>query len=892
MKTRSVVVRCLLVTGLTLFCFAILPAIPAMAQIPSPESVLGFKPGTDRKLADWDQVVGYFQKVAAAAPDRVKLQVLGQTTMGRPFIVLTISSAENMKNLEHYRQIQMRLANPEGLTDAEADRLISQAKIIVMQTCTVHSTEVTSTQTSMQFVYDLLTQDTAENRAILNDAIYLLFPSINPDGQDMVVKWYNKYLGTPYEGANFPFLYNKYVGHDDNRDWYMFTQKESRYVVGFENTWHPQLLYDVHQMGSTAARMFMPPFMDPTDPNINPTLVSETNFIGSSMASALAAAGKKGVVINAMYDEWSPSRHYQAYHYGVRVLTESASAALGTPINVPFSALSTHPLGYNAQERSWNFPNPWPGGKWGISDIFSYQMITFHQALLTMALNKTMFLHGFYEMSKQALDYHGSPFAYIFPPNQWDTPAEVKLLNTLKFGEVDVYRARGSFTAGGVSYPAGTYVIPIKQLYGRYAETLLESQHYPDIREYPGGPPQRPYDVTAQTLPLLMGVRSIEIDRPFQADLEKVAGDVPLPAGAVEGSGASYLLSPQSNNAYEAINRLFKAPGAEISRTTAPIREGGREFPAGSFVIRGADVRPLAVLGVGFVATDRSIADTVPLHQPRVGVYRSYVASMNEGWIRFVLENYEFPYTTIWDKDIRAGNLNSRFDVIVIPDEASRAIVNGNPKLPPGQTVLTFRSPGGGPPNGFFSPQPDEYAGGIGAEGVRNLREFVARGGILATINNASEFAIERLGVGAQNILNGVSNQDFYCPGSILRVEVDNSDPLAYGMPKQSMDWMLRGPAFTQGYFGVPHPVTGPVHTFTNVTDAPGAKAIMTYPGANPLMSGWLLGEGLIENRAALMDAPLGHGHVILFGFDPIYRSQAYATFKVLFNALFYPQAH
>jgi hypothetical protein len=890
MKTASVAARRLVASGLALFCCAILAAIPVIAQIPSPESVLGFKPGTDRKLADWDQVVGYFQKLAAAAPDRVKLQILGQTTMGRPLIVLTITSAENMKNLEHYRQIQTRLANPAGLSDAEADRLISEAKVIVMQTCTVHSTEVTSTQTSMQFAYELLTQDTPENRAILNDAIYLLFPSINPDGQDMVVKWYNKYLGTPYEGADFPFLYNKYVGHDDNRDWYMFTQKESRLVVGFENSWHPQLIYDVHQMGPTGARMFMPPFLDPTDPNINPALVSETNFIGSSMAAALAVAGKQGVVINGVYDEWTPSRHYQAYHYGIRVLTESASAALATPINIPFSALGTHELGYNTQERSWNFPDPWPGGKWGISDIFSYQMITYHQALLTMAQNKSMFLHGFYEMGKQALSYDGSPVAYVFPPEQWDTPTEVKLLNTLKIGEVDVYRARTPFTADGLEYPAGTYIVPIKQLYGRYAKTLLELQHYPDIRQYPGGPPQRPYDVTAQTLPLLMGVRAIEIDQPFQADMQKVAGDVPLPVGTVQGSGSSYLLSPRANNAYEAVNRLFKEGGAQIGRTTEAINEGGQEFPAGTFIIRGADVHPYTELGLNFVATDRAIPNAVPLLQPRVGVYRSYVASMNEGWMRFVLENYEFPYTTVLDKDIRAGNLNSSYDVIIIPDETSNAIVRGNARLPAGQTVLSLRGAGGNPGSGFSDPEPDEYAGGIGPEGVRKLREFIERGGILAAINSASDFAIEQLGVGAQNILHDVPDRDFYCPGSILRIEVDDTDPIAYGMPEESMAWFLRSPAFTQGYLGFPHSQTGPSHTFTNLTDAPGAKAVMTYPGADPLMSGWLLGENLIESRAALMDAPLGKGHVILFGFDPLYRAQAFATFKVLFNAIFYPR--
>jgi len=304
-------------------------AAPSAQSVPSPEQHLGFRVGEDRKLADWEQVTSYFQKVAAAAPDRVKFEEIGKTTEGKPFVYLTISSPENLRNLEHYRQIQQRLADPRGLDPAEAERLIKEGKAVVLITCTVHSTEVASTQTAMQFVYKLLTENTPEHQEILNNVIFLLVPSLNPDGQDMVVKWYRKYVGTPYEGVQPVELYNKYVGHDDNRDWYMFTQVESQLTVAkVQNPWHPEVVYDVHQMGSNAARLFVPPFLDPVDPNVDPLIVQETNMLGSSMAAALATAGKTGVAINAIYDFWTPARHYQAYHGGLRVLTESASARL------------------------------------------------------------------------------------------------------------------------------------------------------------------------------------------------------------------------------------------------------------------------------------------------------------------------------------------------------------------------------------------------------------------------------------------------------------------------------------------------------------------------------------------------------------------------------------
>jgi Zinc carboxypeptidase len=858
-----------------LSCAALqLSAGAALSQVPSPESVLGFHVGEDRKLADWGQVVDYFNKVAAASPDRVAMKELGKTTLGKPFVALTISSADNLRNLDHYLEIQRRLADPRLTTEPEAEQFIKDGKAVVLMTCTVHSTEVASTQTAMQFVYKLLSEDTPEHREILNNVIFLLVPSLNPDGQDLVVKWYRKYVGTPFEGAEPVEIYHPYVGHDDNRDWYMFTQVESQLTVNkVQNVWHPEVVYDVHQMGPGEARLFVPPFLDPVDPNIDPLITSETNWLGTSMAQALAADGKKGVAVNAVYDEWTPARHYQVYHAGLRVLTESASAQLASPIKVSVAQLDSHALGYNPRQRSWNFPDPWLGGEWHLGDIVSYQLVAYESCLLTVARNRDAFLKSFYRLGANALKPpKGYPFAYIFPTEQKDPAATAKLLNTLRIGLVEVYRAQAPFTVDGIDYTTGAYVIPIAQPYGHYAKTLLERQRYPDDRLYPGGPPKRPYDVTAQTLPLLMGVKIAEIHNPFEAKLEKV-DTIPLPPGQISLSAKQYLLRPDSNNAYIAVNRLLKQ-GAEVSRLQSPLTDGKQQYPAGTFVIRSGQMRDLAALGVDFSTTSLALNDAKPLHSPRIAIYKSYVPSIDEGWTRWVMEQYEFPYTSVHDSDIRLGNLHSRFDVIVIPDEMEPAIFAGNRKRST-DSEGAAPSPGGGSERSLIPQpsEPDEYTGGMGDAGVESLRQFVSGGGTLVALNRASEFAIDRLNLGARNVLQGVAPEKFYGPGSILSINVNANDPLGYGMDSQSIAWFEQSPAFAPMFMQ---------------SSAPGARAVASYPNGNPLMSGWLLGDALIQSQAALMDAPLGNGHVVLFGFRPQYRGQSYATYKLFFNSLFY----
>lgn len=796
-----------------------------VSTVPAPETVLGFKVGEDRKLAKWDQFLAYFRKLTETS-DRIKLDTLGKTTLGRPFVAATISSPENLRRLEEFKGIQQRLSDPRLLdtaTEAGIRDLISAGKTIVVITCSIHSTEVGGTFTATELAYKLASENTPETRQILDNVIVLLVPSLNPDGTDIVTDWYRRTLGTPAEGTAPPELYHHYTGHDNNRDWYAFTQVETQLTVDkLLNVWRPQILHDIHQMGGAGARLFVPPYMEPWEPNVDPALIAGVNALGTSMAWEITAGGKGGVVFNTMYDAWTPARAYAHYHAGLRILSETASARLATPVEVPFDRLGGG-FNYNAKISSWNFPKPWTGGRWTLRDIVDYQLAGAVALLNHAARNRELYLRNFYEISKRAVEAKGMPYAILLPEpevpksladafkrmkegmknvsgteqqkheqseavvgkitDEPSTSEEVnyyfktegldRVLAILKRGGVEVHRASQDFTADGKTYPANTHIVLMKQPYAAFAKTLLENQVYPDLREYPGGPPKRPYDVTAHTLPLLMNVKAVTVKEAFTVESR-----------------------PE--------------PGALVIQSR--VRSSG---------------------GV------------------RVAMYKNYQAAMDEGWTRWLFDQYKFEFKSLLQDEARAGNLAGKYDTILLPDQSVAALVNG---LPSG-------TDGAG---GY----PAEFAGGLGEAGVKALREFVEAGGTLITFNNASNFAIERLGVPVKNVLKGVGPRDFYCPGSILRTELDASSNLTFGAEKESVAWFEGSPAF-------------------EITDPATVKAIAKYPeNANPLLSGWILGDKLIRGKAAMVEAKLGKGRVILFGFRPQYRAQSLATLPLLFNSI------
>src|SRR3982751_1852460 len=386
--------------GLILFL-----ALTLAAQtVPAPKDVLGWTPGDDRKLASWAQVIDYFTKLDSAS-DRVQFQEIGKSTMGAPFVYATISSPENLKNLEKYKQINAKLADPRTFksNDKAAQQLIAEGKTIVLITCGVHSTEVGSYLSSMLIAYRLVSSNEPDIKEILDNTIILLVPALNPDGVDIVNNWYQKTLGTPYEGTDPPELYHKYVGHDDNRDWYAFTQVETQLTVDkILNVWHPQIVHDIHQQGANGSRLFLPPYMDPVEPNVPKQIVDGYTELGNYMAADLRKQGFEGITTNSTYDAWTPSRAYSHYHGGVRILSETASAKLATPITVKFEQLRPG-QGYDPRKDADNFGPVWKGGEWHIGDITRYMTTAAFSLLNHAATNREEWLSRFYEIGKEAV---------------------------------------------------------------------------------------------------------------------------------------------------------------------------------------------------------------------------------------------------------------------------------------------------------------------------------------------------------------------------------------------------------------------------------------------------------------------------------------------------------
>jgi hypothetical protein len=804
--------------------------------------VLGFRIGEDRKLADWTQIVDYFRKLDDAS-DRVTVQEVGRTTEDRPFLVVVISSEKNLERLEDIRRRNLRLADPRGLSDDDVPRLLAEGKTIVALNHGIHSDEVAATQTAMETAWRLATATEGPLRRVLDDVVVVMLPSHNPDGAQSVTEWYRSTLGTPYEGRDIPWLYHKYVGHDNNRDWYMFTQRESRLTAQFlYDRWHPQIVHDLHQMGPRGPRIFVPPYLDPWEPNVDPALTAAVNALGTHIAARLTAEGKKGVAVNALYDAWSPARAYPHTHGGVRILSECAETLLATPIDVPFEDLNTG-LGYDAKRRSWNFPDPWPGGTWHLRDIVDYQLSATWAVLEHAAAHRPYWLRNFLDVNRRSVARR-DPHAFVLPAAQADPLATTRLLEALRLGGVEVHRARAPFEAAGTTQPAGSHVILMAQPASGFAKAVLEPQRYPDRRQYAGGPPVRPYDVTAHTLPLLMGVKTLPAPAPFTADLERV-DQVSVPPGRVASRGRWAALGHRTADLI-ALGRLLRA-GVPVRWAIAPFTDQKRTFPAGTLLVPAAArrrlegmARELGVTAEGVTATPPALA----LRAPRVGLYRSWVASMDEGWTRFVFEQQVgVEYQTLRDKDVRAGGLRERFDVIVLPDQRAAETRDGHAK---GQL-------------------PDEYVGGLGKEGAQALKGFAEAGGTVVAFNAGSEFAIAALGLPVRNVLAGVPEAEFYGPGSLLGVRFAESSPLGHGVEGTVPIWFEGSPAF----------------------EAAAGTVVARYPDEDPLKSGWLLGGDRLKGRAALVEVPVGRGRAVLFGFRPQYRGQSWATYVPMLNALY-----
>ncbi|HEU4509853.1 MAG TPA: M14 family metallopeptidase [Pyrinomonadaceae bacterium] len=817
MISHRSVVACLAV----LLCFAAFTQqAPAQtAAIPSPKSVLGFMPGEDRTIADWSQITNYFERLDRAS-DRVSVQTLGQSTLKRPLIVAFISARENILALAKYKEIQQQLADPRRITqDAQRDRLLADGKVVVTISCSIHSTEIVASQMSMQLAYELATAQDQETREVLQNTIVLLIPSPNPDGIDIVANWYRKTLGTPYEGREPPELYHHYAGHDDNRDWFMLNLKETQLVTRLLwHEWFPQIVYDVHQQGANGSRFFIPPFYDPPNPNISPLLLRQVGLIGHKIAADLQAAGFKGVLTNALYDTWwhGGFRTAPYFHNSIGILSEAASARLMTPTTVSseqLSRASTRGM-RNATEAATNFPDPWPAGVWHPRDIMAMEMIAARGILSMAAKFRTDYLRNFYELGKKNVDWRpkqDEPLAYLIPAGQARDEAVAKLIGTLIDQGVEVFRMdRELHMVFGPQQLQRTNA-PNEKL-GTYRRTIARVP----MQEVPLGSyvifldqPQRS-NVVALFEPQIYPNRLTaqgEAERPYD-----VAGwTLPLQMG---------IEAPAVVSIQETVNQ----------RKLTRLKDGNEVRADLSLKLRTGDESPIRN----------------PLKQPvRVGIYRPWTSNMDEGWTRFVFDTFNVPYTSIRDADVRQGGLNAKFDAIVLTSQQPNQIINGNAA----GTV------------------PAEYAGGITETGVKNLKAFVENGGMLVCFDDACELAIKQFNLPLRNTLQGLRSSEFYCPGSIVALEVDNRNPIAAMLPATLPAYFIESSAFEAA------------------ADA-NVRVIARYAKENVLLSGWLLGEDKLRGQIALAEVGLAKGRVVLFGFRPQHRGQTWGTLPLIWNTL------
>jgi hypothetical protein len=856
----------------------------ATSAVPTPQSVFGFEPGADYKLATYEQSVAFFKKLAESSKF-VKLMEAGKTTQGRTMYFALISTPENLAKIDRYREIWQRLAHPAGLSDADAQKLAQEGKALVHIDGGLHATEVAGPQHTPLLAYDLVSKaNEPATHAMLDNVIVMLWPTINPDGQQMVAEWYMKNVGTPYELSGLPQLYQEYVGHDNNRDAYMLNMIESRVIEHTWRQWEPQIVYVHHQSGPFPTRIWLPPFSEPVGVEAPPVIAREVNMIGMGIAKALDEHGKPGAThMGTAFDAWYPGYiDYAPIFKNIAAYwTETALYQYATPHEY---TVNDFPQNFRDLRPQSLYSSPWKPGWWHLRDAVDYMEIGSLATIEYASKYKDSLLMNRYRAGRDqiAAGATKAPYAYIVPQDQRDPVAAVELLRRLAFGGVRVSQLTEAVTIDGVSYPAGTWIVPTDQEFAAMAREVLDVQRYPDLRQYPGGPPERPYDAAGWTLPMQMGVNVVAAASPLAPDARakmKLLGPMPdvkvkpfpyaglpqdaatfdsvpgsgfdtepsaaailPPAGKLTGSGPALSLDAAQNNTYRALNQAWKS-GASV------------QFANGRYLVSGLSeaqqndlVKSLALVA------ERTSASGTPVKKPRIGLFRPWSGSMDEGWTRWVLEQYGFDYVALRPADFKSP-LTGKVDVVVLADDARLPI----------EGAAGGRGGGRGGGGGQVRP---EYADRLSPADIAAFEQFIRGGGTLVCFNTASAFAIQQFKLPVKNVVQGLNTNDFFLHGTIVGVTVDSSAQIMAGMPAKAAVFADSSPVF-------------------EVLDGFKGNTLAHYQeSGSPLLSGYLIGEKYMNGKAAALDVQLDAGHVILLGFRPEWRGQPFGTFKVIFNAV------
>jgi len=848
------------------------PALTARAsevqgqQVTSPEEFFGFQMGADRMMARWDKMVEYYKLLENSSP-KIKVVEMGPSTLGNPFLALFISAPTNLARLDDLRQINAQLSDPRGMAEPQIDRFVADGKVVIIQTMSLHATEIGGSQMAVELAYDLVSRTDEETQRILDNVIFLMIPSFNPDGQIMVTDWYRETVGTEYEGVGYPSLYHHYTGHDNNRDAFQTNTVESQYVAQLMfRDWIPQAYIDHHHMGSYTARLYVPPYAEPIRPFSDPLVWREMSWYGAHIAYKEEEAGLSGIVNAAIYGGWGHFGFHwiTPFHNIAGMLTESASARLASPLFIHPDQLEGGRRQLPEHEAQTTFPNPWQGGWWRLRDIVERQKVSAWAALDIAARNKETVLRNAYLKAKRQTERGatGKPAAFVISAAQHDPLTATVMVNKLLAQGIDIQQAPQSFTHEGKVYGAGSFVVSMAQPKMGVIRWLLGRTFYP-VNSYTvdgQGNPIRPYDMAADVMAEFMGVRVDPVDQAVEATLARVTAPIE-PVGEVTKGNHGYVIDGRLNHAFQAVNLLFDK-GIAVRRVDQP---SGEMLQAGDFIVPGGSDSDIADIarqtGVDFTALERdATATSRELERLRIGMYqRYYGGNMDEGWTRWVLEHYGFPYSTLMDADIKSGELAEDYDVIILPADRVSGMV--------GEQEPESRGPYASGPRSY----PPEYRSGMGQEGVDALQAFVESGGTLLTFAEAGSLAIEKFGLPLRNATENRPSTEFWCPGSTLRTKFDKAHPLAYGMPDEGLATFL---ASNQAYEIEP----------TAHNDR--IEIIASFPERDLLQSGWLIGEDVIAEKAAMVSVEYGQGRVVLIGFRAQHRAQTHGTFKLVFNTL------
>ncbi len=843
----------------------------------TPEEFFGFQPGTDRSLFTYEPLIEYLQIVANESP-RVKMVEIGESPMGKKMYVAFLSSEENIKNLDRLKTINKELAINPNLSEGEVQLLTEEGRVFIMATLSMHSTEVGPSQTAPLVAYKIATTNDPKILNWLDDVVYMIIPSHNPDGMDLVVNHYNQSKGTKYEGGNLPVVYHKYVGHDNNRDFVTLTQTDTKAIAKLYNTtWYPQVLVEKHQMGSYGPRYFVPPMHDPIAENIDEGVWSWTWIFGSNMAKDMAADGLAGVSQHYLFDDyWPGSTETALWKNIIGLLTECASVQTAKPIYIEKSELRASGKGLGEYKKSINMPMPWEGGWWRLSDIVDYEMSSTLSIIKTGSIHKKDILLNRNILCKKEVEKGKTlaPSYFVMPAKQHDAGELIGLITLLDEQGVSVYRTSNKLQYNDKVIEKGDYIIPLAQPYRAFIKEVMEAQKFPERHYVAGGEMIKPYDITSWSLPLHRGIASFQIDEVVD-DLESALLKVEFPVEmeAEHTENVQSVVFPVTNNESFKVAFAAMAQGITVSRITELSKVGEVTLHKGDFVIdidkknteklhtifRELTVNPISL-------TKPVTKNSEQLQLPKIALIETNFHDMDAGWTRFIFDTYKIPFTVVKPGDVEEENLD--FDVIIFPDNNKSILLEGK-----------YKGSGGAYSIPSYDPQ---FTKGIGKEGVQKLMKFVDNGGTIVSWGlstglflgaqsiKVAEKEKEEFQLPVSDISDNLKKRGLYAPGSLLNIDLKANHPLTLGMEKTARVFSRGRPVFSTSipYFD---------------TDR---RVIASYPDEEVLASGYAKNSELLEGKPAMVWAKKGKGQFVFYGFYPQFRASTPGTYKLLFNAL------